>query len=72
MRKIKPGIWRHYRGQLYRVIGTAKHTETGEQVVMYEPLYGEPMYWVRPAFMWEEEVEYLGEKMKRFTWVREH
>ena len=53
---IKPGIYRHFKGNEYEVIGVASHSETLEPMVVYRALYGERGLWVRPAAMWEEVV----------------
>lgn len=54
---IKPGIYRHFKGNYYEVIGIASHSETMEPMVVYRALYGERGLWVRPAAMWNEIVE---------------
>ena len=64
---IEKGTYLHYKGNKYEVIGLAKHSETLETMVVYKALYGEGGLWVRPASMWEEEVEVNGKKVKRFT-----
>lgn len=51
-----PGIYTHYKGNRYEVIGVATHSETGESVVVYRPLYGEGALWVRPLTMFMENV----------------
>ena len=66
---IKPGKYRHFKGNEYEVIGTAKHSETMEEMVVYRALYGEFGLWVRPASMWEETVERDGKTYKRFTFL---
>lgn len=53
---IHPGRWRHFKGGEYQVLGLARHSETGEEYVVYQALYGERGYWVRPASMWLETV----------------
>ena len=63
---IKNGKYRHFKGKEYEVIGTAKHSETLEEYVVYRALYGEGEIWVRPASMWEETVEIDGRKVCRF------
>ncbi len=68
---IKPGKYRHYKGNEYEVIGTAKHSETLEEMVVYRALYGEHGLWVRPAHMWSEIVEVNGEKVERFSYIGE-
>ena len=55
--EIKPGIYRHFKGNRYEVIGMAKHSETMEPMVVYRALYGEGGLWVRPASMWNEIVD---------------
>lgn len=64
---IKKGIYRHYKGGRYEVIGVARHSETLEEMVVYRALYGEGGLWVRPASMWNEWVEKDGQKVLRFT-----
>ena len=66
---IKPGKYRHFKGNEYEVIGTAKHSETMEEMVVYRALYGEFGLWVRPASMWEETVERDGKTYQRFTYI---
>ena len=66
---IKPGKYRHFKGNEYEVIGTAKHSETMEEMVVYRALYGEFGLWVRPASMWEETVERDGKTYTRFTYI---
>ena len=71
---IRPGIYKHSKkGDLYRVIGMAKHSETNESMVVYEALYENPesKVWVRPAGMFEELVELNGQKVPRFVFVGE-
>ena len=53
---IKPGRYRHFKGGEYQVLGTARHSETGEDMVVYRALYGQGGLWVRPAAIWEETV----------------
>ena len=62
-----PGIYRHYKGQCYRVLGVAQHSETMESLVVYQALYGERGLWVRPAAMFCETVELDGEPIARFS-----
>lgn len=64
---IQPGLYRHYKGGLYRVIGVARHSETEEFVVVYQALYGEQGLWVRPLGMFEEMVVVDGREVRRFS-----
>ena len=59
-----PGRYRHYKGGLYEVIGTARHSETLEPMTLYRALYGERGLWVRPAAMFEEAIA-AGRKIGR-------
>lgn len=67
--QIQVGKYRHFKGKEYEVVGVAKHSETLEEMVVYRALYGEGGLWVRPASMWNEEVEKDGKRYKRFTFI---
>ncbi len=69
MDTIRPGRYRHFKGNEYEVIGTARHSETLEEMVVYRALYGEFGLWVRPAAMWNEIVERDGKTFHRFTYI---
>ena len=58
--------FRHFKGNLYRLEGFAKDSETLEEMVVYRALYGDGGLWVRPAKMFFETIERDGKKMKRF------
>lgn len=62
-----PGLYRHYKGMLYEVIDTARHSETLEPMTVYRALYGEHGLWVRPAAMFQELVDVGGVRQPRFT-----
>lgn len=64
--ELKPGIYRHFKGNRYELIGVARHSETLEPMVVYRALYGEGGLWVRPAAMWSEIVEKGGYRGPRF------
>lgn len=68
---IKPGKYRHFKGNEYEVLCTATHSETEEPMVVYRALYGERGIWVRPAAMWEETVVRDGKTFQRFTYIGE-
>ena len=68
---IKPGRYRHFKGNEYQVIGMARHSETEEEMVVYRPLSGEGGLWVRPAAMWSEEVQPDGKRQPRFAYIGE-
>lgn len=68
---VRPGRYRHFKGREYRVLAMARHSETGEPMVVYQPLYGEGGLWVRPAAMWGEHVEREGYSGPRFVYVGE-
>ena len=69
---MKKGIYRHFKGNEYELLFTAKHSETLEEMVVYKALYGDGGVWVRPAHMWEEEVIHNGQTVKRFTYIGEN
>lgn len=75
--KIQPikrdicGTYRHYKGGMYRVVCLAHHSETLEDMVVYEPLDGSTGYWVRPASMWDETVCVDGKEVPRFARIEE-
>ena len=71
MEEIKLGKYRHFKGNEYEVIAIGKHSETGEDMVIYRALYGDGGIWVRPASMWNETVERDGKVFKRFTYCGE-
>jgi hypothetical protein len=64
---MEPGTYRHYKGNLYEVLGVARHSETEEQLVVYRALYGERGLWVRPLAMFEESVLVDGRPVPRFA-----
>ena len=64
-----PGLYRHYKGNDYEVLGTATHSETGERLVVYRPCYGARGLWVRPLAMFMETVAVDGERKPRFARV---
>ncbi len=75
MSKIKPGIYEHYKGNHYEVIGTGHHSETLEEVVIYRALYNSPNFgknalWVRPAAMFAENIEINGKTIPRFKYIK--
>lgn len=60
------GLYRHYKGNRYEVIGVARHSETHEPLVVYRPLYGEGALWVRPYAMFTGTVVVGGVEQPRF------
>ena len=67
--ELKPGLYRHFKGNLYQLIDIANHSETLEPMVVYKALYGERKLWVRPAAMWNEIVDKDGYHGPRFQYV---
>lgn len=70
----QPGIYRHYKGNLYRVLGTGRHSETLEEYVVYQGLYdssefGKNPLWVRPLNLFQEQVTVDGRSVPRFTHI---
>ena len=69
MEEIKLGKYRHFKGNMYEVLGFARNSENLEEMVIYRALYGEKEVWVRPASMWNETVERDGKVFKRFEFI---
>lgn len=67
----KPGRYRHYKGYHYEVIDVARHSENGEELVVYRCLYGDNSLWVRPLAMFTETVVVEGRELPRFEWCGE-
>ena len=72
---LRPGRYRHFKGKEYELLFLATHSETLEPMVVYRALYGERGIWVRPAAMWDEEIECDGRTVRRSPrryclWVR--
>jgi len=68
---LKPGVYQHYKGPLYKVDYVAMHSETEEELVIYQALYGERGMWARPLSMFIESIEVEGETRPRFAYLRE-
>ena len=71
MKLIKHGIYRHYKGHDYLVLGVATHSETEEQLVVYFSLYEKFHLRVRPLKMFVEKVVVKGKKLPRFKFIRQ-
>lgn len=68
---VKPGMYRHYKGNLYEVIGIARHSEDESELVVYRPQYGERGLWVRPLSMFAEKVRINEQWVDRFARIDE-
>lgn len=72
--EIKKGIYRHYKGKMYEVLGVGKHTETMEDLVVYQGQYNSPEFgdkpiWIRPLAMFTDMVTVEGKQIPRFAYV---
>ena len=67
---LPQGKYRHYKGNEYELLHTALHSEDMSPVIVYRALYGSGGIWVRPAYMWDEQVQVNGEQVSRFTYVK--
>ena len=68
--ELPQGIYKHYKGNLYKVMATARHSETEEWMVVYQALYGERGMWVRPYKMFVEKIEVNDVMVDRFVFVK--
>ncbi|MBR9868648.1 MAG: DUF1653 domain-containing protein [Oceanospirillales bacterium] len=69
---LKPGFYQHYKGAEYQVLYLARHSETEEWLVVYQPCYGDRDIWVRPLTMFTENVTAAdGTVVPRFRFIRE-
>ena len=66
------GVYKHYKGNFYKVLAVGKHTETLDELVVYQSLYGDHQVWGRPQYMWNETLEYNGKIVKRFELVKDY
>lgn len=69
MNLVIGGTYRHYKGNYYKVIGVAKHSETLEELVIYQALYGEKLLWARPKKMFLDNVIINGIEEDRFQLI---
>ena len=65
-------VYRHYKGNKYKVLAIGKHSETLEELVVYQGLYDDNPIWCRPLSMWNETVNNNGKIVKRFELVEEN
>ena len=71
MTTIRPGRYRHYKGNEYTVLGMARHSETLDELVVYRQEYGDHGLWVRPAAMFLETVDIEGKQVPRFRLIED-
>lgn len=65
----KVGKYRHFKGNEYQVVAFAKHSETLEEFVVYQALYGQRGMWIRPFKMFDEMVQLEGKLVRRFEYI---
>lgn len=71
MEELRIGVYRHFKGNEYRVIAIAKHSETQEEFVVYQDLKDEKKTWIRPKAMFLENVERGDYNGPRFIYIEE-
>lgn len=68
--ELQLGIYEHYKGNRYRVLAVARHSESLEELVVYQALQGAQDVWVRPLFLFLETISIDGaEPAPRFRWI---
>lgn len=67
---LEKGIYQHFKGNLYQVLHTARHSETEEYMVVYHPANTPEDIWIRPLDMFDETIERDGKTIKRFTFIK--
>ncbi len=72
---VKQGIYQHYKGNYYAVLGECRHSETVEEMIVYMALYeteefGKNTIWVRPKKMFEETITFDGKEVPRFKFIK--
>jgi hypothetical protein len=70
-KRVEGGIYRHYKGKMYRYLRVVRHSETLEELALYETLYENDLgsVWVRPLNMFFEDVEVDGKLVPRFAYI---
>lgn len=68
---LQIGLYQHYKGQYYQVLGLARHSETLEPLVVYQALYGDYRLWVRPVAMFTETVLKDNQEISRFKFINQ-
>lgn len=71
MSGIKLGTYRHYKGNTYEVLHIAKHSETLEDMVVYQDVNNPDKIWARPLSMWNDDIAIDGKTVKRFELMEE-
>lgn len=71
MSEIKLGTYRHYKGNTYKVLHIAKHSETLEDMVIYQDVNNPDKIWARPVSMWNDDIKIDGQTVKRFDLMEE-
>lgn len=66
---VQAGFYRHYKGGLYQVLASVRHSETLEAMTLYRACYGSAGLWVRPSAMFSESIEWRGMRQPRFAWL---
>ena len=69
MEIIRAGIYQHYKGNYYEVLGVAQHTETNEELVLYKTVKGDSKIWARPKSMFLEKIVLSGREVPRFRYL---
>ena len=67
--QVDLGVYQHFKGNKYQVIGVGLDSRDKKPVVIYQALYGDRMLWTRPVHEWADIVDYHGEYVPRFKFI---
>lgn len=71
MNIVKNAVYQHYKGNKYKVLNVATHTETMEQMVVYQDISVPEKIWARPATMWNDTINLPDKTVLRFSLINE-
>ncbi len=68
-KNLKLGNYEHYKGNIYKVLGVGRHSETLAELVIYQAQYGDFDMWIRPLNMFTEKIIINGKEDQKFKFI---